>query len=129
MATMQTQPVLDQSNDNFVRDEPAALKHFSGLLPQRCPKISFTAQDSARRSDGNTEVARNHFRLGSFPRPGRAKKNKPPSHCRSIARKEKSRPPQSRAPQLRHTSPSPSAPLLPRREHPKRQQVTARVFR
>src|SRR5450759_849266 len=84
MATMQAQPVLNQFDDDFVRHEAAASKHFSGLLPQRCSEISFTAQNSARRSDRNAKLARNHFRLCAFARTGWAKKNKPPFHSSSL---------------------------------------------
>src|SRR6266481_2324593 len=122
---MQAQPVLDQLNDNFVRHKPAASKRFSSLLPERCAEISFTAQDSARRRNRNAEVARNHFRLGSFARAGRTKKNKPPFHYRSIARKEKWRPRQSPARQSPRTATSASRLLLPRRGHTKRDQMIA----
>jgi len=56
-------------------------------LPQRRPEISFTAQDSARRSDWNAELARNHFRLGPFAGTGRAKKNEPPFHLSPVKKK------------------------------------------
>src|SRR5205823_10337623 len=87
VATMQTQPVLDQFNDDFVRDEAAASEHFGSLLPQRRSQIAFTAQDRARRSDRNAELARNHFRLGSFAGTGRTKKNEPPFHLSPVKKK------------------------------------------
>src|SRR2546423_1956386 len=81
---MQTQPVLDQFNDDFVRDEATASERFGSLLPQGRSEISFTAQDSARRSDRKAELARNHFRLGPFPGTRRAEKNEPPFHSRRL---------------------------------------------
>ncbi len=61
------------------------LDRIGGLLPQRRPKIFFPAQNRAWRSDGNPEVARNHFRLGPFSGTRCAKKNKPPFHSRSLS--------------------------------------------
>src|SRR5215217_3754560 len=80
MTAMQPQPVFDQTDNDLVRYEPAASKHFACLLPQRGTKIAFTAQDSARRRNWNPKLARDHFCLRPFPRTRRAEKNKPPFH-------------------------------------------------
>src|SRR6266566_1682363 len=84
MAAVQAQPVFDQFNNDFVRNEVAALQHFRRLLPQRRAEIFFAAQNRARRSDGNTELARNHFRLGSFAGTGRAEKNESSFHLSAV---------------------------------------------
>src|SRR6266536_127459 len=93
VATVQAQPVFDEFDDNFVRDETAVLDHFGGLLSQRGSEVFFTAYNCARRSDGNTELARNHFRLGAFAGTGRAEQNESSFHFRSLsAVKEKGDP-------------------------------------
>src|SRR5262249_26431662 len=84
---MQTQPVLDQFNNDFVRDKAAASENFGSLLPQRRTEVAFTAQDRASRSDRNAELTRNHFRLGPFTGTGRAEKNKPPFHLSAVKKK------------------------------------------
>ncbi len=84
MAAVQTQPILNQFNDNFVRNQTAVLDHVSSLFSQRRPEVFFTPQNRARRSYGNTELARDHFRLGTFSGTGRAQKNESPFHLSTV---------------------------------------------
>ena len=49
---MQAQPILDQFDDDLVRDQSAVLEHFGSLLPQRRPEIAFTAQNRAGEVTG-----------------------------------------------------------------------------
>ena len=77
---VQPQPVFNQFTIDFIRDQSAMLMIFGSLQSQRCPEIFFSAQNRARRSDWNSELARNHFRLGSFPGTRRAEKNESPFH-------------------------------------------------
>ena len=60
------------------------LDDFGGFLAQRRPEIFFPAQNRARRSDRNTELARNHLRLGPFAGTGRAKKNESSFHLSAV---------------------------------------------
>src|SRR6266568_5381280 len=84
MAAVQAQPVLDQFNNDFIRNQVAALQYFRRLLPQGCAEIFFAAQNRARRSDGNTELARNHFRLGPLAGTRRAEKNESSFHLSAV---------------------------------------------
>src|SRR5882724_13322870 len=84
MAAMQAQPILNQFNDNFVRNQTAVLDDFGGLFSQKCPEIFLAPQNRARRSYGNTELARNHFRLGPFSGTGRAQKNESSFHLSTV---------------------------------------------
>jgi hypothetical protein len=60
------------------------LDDFGGFLAQRRLEVFFPAQDRARRSDGNTELARNHLRLGPFAGTGCAKKNESSFHLSTV---------------------------------------------
>ena len=84
MAAVQTQPILNQFNDNFIRNQTAVLDDFSGLFSQRRPEVFLAPQNCARRSYGDTELARNHFRLGPFSGTGRTQKNESPFHLSTV---------------------------------------------
>src|SRR5437762_1573047 len=84
MAAAQTQPILNQFNDNFVRNQTAVLDDVSGLFTQGRPEVFLAPQNRARRSYGNTELPRNHFRLGPFSRTGRAQKNESSFHLSTV---------------------------------------------
>ena len=60
------------------------LDDFSGFLAQWRPEVFFPAQNRTRRSDRNTELARDHLRLGSFSGTGCAKKNESPFHLSAV---------------------------------------------
>src|SRR5206468_2580854 len=81
---VQAQPIFDEFNDNFVRNQTAMLDHVSGLFTQRRPEVFLAPQNRARRSYGNTELARNHFRLGPFSGTGRAQKNESSFHLSAV---------------------------------------------
>ena len=51
---------------------------------ERRPEVFFAAQNRARRSDRNTELPRDHFRLGPFAGTGRAEKNESPFHLSPV---------------------------------------------
>ncbi len=77
---MQTQPIFDQLNNDFVRHQVSALSNFGRFNPQRRAKIFFAPQDRAWRRHRDAELARNHFRLRPLSRPGRAQKNESSFH-------------------------------------------------
>jgi hypothetical protein len=81
---MQTQPIFDELNDNFIRDQTTALGNFRGLLTERCPEIFFPTQDRTGRCHGNAELARDHFRLGPFPGTRRAQEHESSLHLAAI---------------------------------------------
>src|SRR5438876_7447264 len=84
MSAVQTQPVFDQFNDNFVRDQAAVLSDFSSLQSKRRAEILFPTQDCARRCDRDAELARDHFCLCPLPGTGRAQENESPFHLTPV---------------------------------------------
>src|ERR1700736_1110655 len=49
-----------------------------------CAQVFFTAQNRARRGHRNSELTRDHFRLGSLAGTRRAQKNKSPFHLVAV---------------------------------------------
>src|SRR5215831_5105743 len=82
MGAVQSQPVFDEFNDDFVGDKAAALEHFGSLLAQWRAQFLFAAQNRTWRSDRNTEMACDHLRLRSFAGTGSAKKDESSFHYR-----------------------------------------------
>jgi len=66
MTAVQSKPVFDQLHNNFIRNEPTALRYFSGLQSEGRSQVLLQAQDSTRRGYWNTKLASDEFGLRSF---------------------------------------------------------------
>ena len=81
---MQAQPVLDQVDNDLVGDEAALFCNLRRFQPKRRAEVAFAPQNRAGRSDRNTEMARDHFRLRSFSGTGRAEKHESTFHLAAV---------------------------------------------
>src|ERR1043166_1538748 len=68
-------PIFDQLDDNFIRDKLAVLGLFRSLDPKQRSQFYFPAQNRAGRGHRNPKVTGDHFGLSSFSGTGRAEEH------------------------------------------------------
>ena len=84
MPAVEPQPILNQLDNDFIRDEitvPGCLRRFQSEL---CPEIFFTPQNRARGSNRNTELTSNHLGLSSLSGTRRAQKHESSFHLAAV---------------------------------------------
>src|SRR5438045_8128243 len=77
-------PVLDQFDDDLVRDELAVLRVFRRLNSKQRPKFHFPAQNRAGRRHRNSKMPRDHFGLRPFSGTRCAEEHESSFHLASV---------------------------------------------
>ena len=84
VSAVEPQPILNQLDNDFIRDEitvPGCLRCFQSEL---CPEIFFTPQNRARGSNRNTELTGNHLGLSPLSGTRRAQKHESSFHLAAV---------------------------------------------
>lgn len=80
MPAMQTQPILDQLDDDFVGHESTVLRCLGRFQSERRAEFFLAPQDRSRRRNWNSEMAGNHLGLCSFSGTRCAEEDETPFH-------------------------------------------------
>jgi len=80
MATVQSQPIFNELNNNLVGNQSAMFRRVRRLQPKPGPQVSFAAQNGAGRSHRNTELPGDHLGLSSLSGTWRTQKHQSSFH-------------------------------------------------